>query len=333
MRKKVFILIFVLLFLTSCTFIQQVRNEITGKSVNEELAFQSIRFNAGKIDVYFCPRDNCEEKLINLVGSSEKINCAFYELNLLNLIDSFKDKGYSMVVDNDNYEEISGMKNVIKDDRTALMHDKFCIFDGKIISTGSFNPTVNDNTKNNNNLVIISSEYLAGNYNDEFQSFLADKFGKDEKVKYSKIILNNEVLIENYFCPEDNCEQHVYDVINKAKRRIYFMAFSFTSDKLGDLVIKKSNETEVKGIFEKTQGTTEYSEYNNMKKAGLNVIFDKNPKFMHHKVFIVDDTVITGSYNPTSSGNYNNDENVVIIYDDVIADKFIEEFDYVWKLK
>ena len=333
MRKKVFILIFALLFLTSCTFIQQVRNEITGKSVNEELAFQSIRLDTGKIDVYFCPRDNCEEKLINLVGSSEKINCAFYELNLLNLIDSFKDKGYSIVVDNDNYEEISGMKNVIKDDRTALMHNKFCIFDNRIISTGSFNPTVNDNTKNNNNLVIISSEALAENYNDEFNSFLKNRFGNDEKVKYPKTILNNEILIENYFCPEDDCEQHVYDVISRAEKRIYFMAFSFTSDKLGDLIIEKSKDVEIKGIFDNTQATTEYSEYNKMKEANLNVIIDKNPNFMHHKVFIVDDIVITGSYNPTSSGNKENDENILVIYDISTADKFLEEFEYVWNLK
>ena len=333
--KKLLFLLIILVFLTSCSYIDQMKRDITGGAIiNEGLNEQGIRLDSGKIDVYFCPRDNCEEKLINIIKESQKVNCAFYELNLNNLAGFLIEKNASVVVDNDNYDKSRKLiSSIKKDNRTALMHDKFCIFDGKIISTGSFNPTVNDNTKNNNNLVIISSEYLAGNYNDEFQSFLADKFGKDEKVKYSKIILNNEVLIENYFCPEDNCEQHVYDVINKAKRRIYFMAFSFTSDKLGDLVIKKSNETEVKGIFEKTQGTTEYSEYNNMKKAGLNVIFDKNPKFMHHKVFIVDDTVITGSYNPTSSGNYNNDENVVIIYDDVIADKFIEEFDYVWKLK
>ena len=110
------------------------------------------------------------------------------------------------------------------------------------------------------------------------------------------------------------------------------MAFSFTSDKIGDLIIKKSNTTEVKGIFEKTQATTEYSEYNKMKETSLNVILDKNPSFMHHKVFIVDDIVILGSYNPTSSGNNNNDENIVIIYDIPVSDKFLEEFDYVWNL-
>ena len=210
------------------------------------------------------------------------------------------------------------------------MNNKFCIFDDKIISTGSFNPTVNGNTKNNNNLVIINSKILAENYEEEFQSFINDEFGRDAQVKYPKVILNNEILIENYFCPEDNCESHVYDVISKAKQRIYFMTFSFTSDKLGDLIVDKSDEVEVKGIFENFQANTDYSELNKMKK--LNVITDKNPNFMHHKVFIVDDIVVLGSYNPTSSGNTQNDENILIIYDVDITNKFIEEFDYIWNL-
>ena len=122
----------------------------------------------------------------------------------------------------------------------------------------------------------------------------------------------------------------VYDVINKSKQRIYFMAFSFTSDKLGDLIIEKSNEVEVKGIFENFQSSTEYSELNKMKN--LNVITDENPAFMHHKVFVVDDIVVLGSYNPTSSGNSKNDENILMIYDEETANKFIEEFDYIWNL-
>jgi phosphatidylserine/phosphatidylglycerophosphate/cardiolipin synthase-like enzyme len=317
-------LIFLLLFITSCTYLEDIKKDITG-----EVIYEKIPVEEGSASVYFCPRDNCEEKLISLVESSEKIHCALYELNLEKLIDKLKEKNAIIVVDDKNYDEFN-YSNLHKDDREALMHNKFCIFDDKIISTGSFNPTVNGNTKNNNNLIIVSSQTLAKNYEDEFQGFLRDEFGRDITVENPKVILNNEILIENYFCPEDNCEQHIYDVLKKAKQRIYFMTFSFTSDKLGDLIIEKSNEVEVKGIFENFQSSTEYSELNKMKK--LKVITDKNPNFMHHKVFIIDDIVVSGSYNPTSSGNSKNDENILIIYDKEVAEKFLEEFDYVWSL-
>ena len=108
------------------------------------------------------------------------------------------------------------------------------------------------------------------------------------------------------------------------------MTFSFTSDKLGDLIIEKSKNVSVKGIFENFQANSEFSEYNKMKE--LNVKTDNNPKFLHHKVFIVDDVVVLGSYNPSSSGNKKNDENILIIYDKKITNKFLEEFDYLWNL-
>ena len=53
---------------------------------------------------------------------------------------------------------------------------------------------------------------------------------------------------------------------------------------------------------------------------------------MHHKVFIVDDAVIFGSYNPTDSGNKRNDENVLVIHNRGIAEQFIKEFDFLWGL-
>src|SRR3989344_1302907 len=321
---KRLLIILILVFITSCTYIEEIKTDITG-----EIVVEDIEMDEGSVGVYFCPRDDCEGKLVNLIQSSKKIHCALFELNLKGMIDSFEGKNYFIIIDDKNYDEDSNLSSK-PDNRQALMHNKFCIFDDKIISTGSFNPTVNGNTKNNNNLVIINSKILAENYEEEFQSFINDEFGRDAQVKYPKVILNNEILIENYFCPEDNCESHVYDVISKAKQRIYFMTFSFTSDKLGDLIVDKSDEVEVKGIFENFQANTDYSELNKMKK--LNVITDKNPNFMHHKVFIVDDIVVLGSYNPTSSGNTQNDENILIIYDVDIANKFIEEFDYIWNL-
>lgn len=51
---------------------------------------------------------------------------------------------------------------------------------------------------------------------------------------------------------------------------------------------------------------------------------------MHHKVFIIDEkVVVTGSFNPTAGGNERNDENILIIEDEAIAKRFVEEF---WKV-
>jgi len=64
---------------------------------------------------------------------------------------------------------------------------------------------------------------------------------------------------------------------------------------------------------------------------GMNVKKDTNKYKMHHKVFIIDnETVVTGSFNPTASAENKNDENIIIIKDKVIAGSFLKEFDGLW---
>lgn len=337
-------------------------NNITGLTVfnadlNEDTNEENLSENVNKLvyenislpDVYFCPRYNCSGVIVDLINSAEKsVHCALFDLDLYEIIEAMDMKinagiDVKVVVDNDNYKEIeesygksiSENFTIVKQDNSnQLSHNKFCVVDRKIVATGSFNPTFNDNNKNNNNLVVITSAYLSENYEDEFDELWGGKFGKGGKVKYPKLIsAENNLSIENYFCPEDKCEKHVLDVLDKANKSIRFMLFSFTSDEIGDKLIEMSKKEvddkaiDVKGIVEKKQNTNQYSEYKKMNDAGIDIKYDTNPYNMHHKVFIIDDeTVITGSYNPTSAGTNKNDENIVIMHNKEIAEKFINEF-------
>ncbi|MCC6986683.1 MAG: DUF1669 domain-containing protein, partial [Anaerolineales bacterium] len=75
------------------------------------------------------------------------------------------------------------------------------------------------------------------------------------------------------------------------------------------------------------QGT----EFDPFRQAGLDVYIDGNPGQMHHKIMIVDESiVIVGSYNFTNSAESRNDENLMVIYNDQIAAFFIEEFRRVY---
>jgi len=73
--KRIFLFVFVLIVISSCT--------ITSNVVYE---------NDLDIQVYFCPEDKCQDKIIELVDKSSNIKCAFYELNLPELIDKLKEK-------------------------------------------------------------------------------------------------------------------------------------------------------------------------------------------------------------------------------------------------
>ena len=108
--------------------------------------------------------------------------------------------------------------------------------------------------------------------------------------------------------------------MDKAKESIYFMTYSFTDEDIGDKILEKAEKLPARGLFDSSQ-LSEWSQYEKLKQLS------QVQKGVHHKVFIIDgETVITGSYNPTKNGNKANDENIIIIHDKEIVQKFREEF-------
>jgi uncharacterized glyoxalase superfamily protein PhnB len=320
-RKLLFLVL--LVFLSGCA--------VTGSFSAEKIPKESLK----RLDVYFCPGQDCSKVIKDLVvEANSSVHCAFYNLQLNDLIKALDDKSKTadvkLVVDNDNFKFVGGLAFAKQDDDEQLMHNKFCIFDSRIVLTGSFNPSKNGLLYDDNNVVVIESDALAKNYEDEFNELWNRKFGKGSKVKMPKIMLG-DILVENYFCPEDMCSNHVVENLLKANKSIYFMTFSFTKNEIANAVIARHQQgVEVKGVFEKSQDNI-YTEYEKLLGAGADVKWDKNPKNMHHKVFIIDEeTVVTGSFNPTESGDTKNDENVLIIHDKDVAAKFMKEFWNVW---
>ena len=57
---------------------------------------------------------------------------------------------------------------------------------------------------------------------------------------------------------------------------------------------------------------------------------DGNPLNMHHKVIIIDESVVIfGSYNFSRSAEERNDENTLIIHNPELAAQFLAEFERV----
>jgi len=306
MKRTLIILLIALLLITACKK-------------------QEIPRENGSIQVFFCPKDNCEQAMITAISSAQDVKCAFYDLDLVNLTNVLKAKNADILVDEDNYFGFG--KNITS---IGLMHNKFCILDNKIVTTGSMNPTNNCAYKNNNNLVIIESPTLAKNYLAEFDEI---KYAKSSRRTKTTELIYNGFIMHNYFCPEDHCKQNVLNELKTANKSIYFMTFSFTDDDIGDFLIENRKELNIKGIFEKRQNGRG-SEYKNMQVYNMNVTLDTNPATMHHKVFIIDNkTVVLGSYNPTQNADTRNDENILIIHDKNITMQFVEEFESLFPQK
>ncbi len=161
---KKLILIFLILLIFVWGFRHDINDFIFGyvtKEINEEMPYDN-----GKIEVLFCQVDDCKSKLVEYIKKSDKVDCAFYDFDIKEIMDILKGKEYRLIIDDKNVRDVK-ISNKI-DDKNGFMHNKFCILDGKTVSTGSMNPTENDVNKNDNNLVFIESKILSENYEDEF---------------------------------------------------------------------------------------------------------------------------------------------------------------------
>jgi hypothetical protein len=308
-------------------------------------------------ELYFGPHSDHTKTIdnffIKLVDSAQtSIDGAFFEFRFQSIVDAFTrahQRGVKIrfVTDTDYYPNEftaalvkAGIK-VKQDNRSALMHNKFMVVDSDKIWTGSYNLTNTCSYNNNNNALCIFSKELCEIYQREFdEMFVNGQFGAKspstvEMQKNELTIMGQKTTVEVYFAPEDNPNQRVFELMKQAKNEIYFMQFAFTSDKISDILVEKAiSGVNVSGIFDTKlyRASGPYSEFYKLTSADANVILANNPNGkLHHKVFIVDPSsddgfVITGSENCSDSGNNSNDENIMIIHNNKVAQAYLNEF-------
>ena len=307
------------------------KEQIAEKIILDRIPFE----NSTEPEIYFCPQDSCEQELTAWLDAAKRsIHCALHELALEGIKEKLIEKSATidvkLIVDNKYYDKVSDLDFAIHDNRSALMHNKFCVIDSVVVWTGSFNPTQRGAYHNNNNVVVYQSAYLARNFEKEFSEMWNGKFGGGDETEHPTVNINGKE-ISSYFCPEDWCANKLIYEIQNAKETIDFMTFSFTHDQVGrQLIERKNSGVEIRGVFEKSQNNA-YTEKDKLAEAGIEVRWDGNKANMQHKVFIIDgETVVTGSFNPSNNADKNNDENLLIIHDPSVAELFAEEFERVW---
>ncbi|MCC6804649.1 MAG: phospholipase [Anaerolineae bacterium] len=223
---------------------------------------------------------------------------------------------------------------VVDDARSALMHDKFMILDSTTVWTGSWNYTINDTYRNNNNTLALRSRLAVQDYQAEFdEMFINGQFGITSPNNTPREeFTQDDTPIGIYFAAEGDVIGAINSTLQGAQHSIRFMTFSFTVDTIASTIIQRAGAgVDVQGIFERTGSETQFAELTPMFCAGLAVRQDGNPFVLHHKVFIVDDaTVLTGSFNISDNATNSNDENLLRITDPDLAAQYIAEFDRRW---
>jgi phosphatidylserine/phosphatidylglycerophosphate/cardiolipin synthase-like enzyme len=245
------------------------------------------------------------------------------------------------------WRRIAGMK---------LMHHKFIIRDDAAVWTGSLNFTDDSFTLMENNVVEINSTKVAEWYAIDFaqlwdrQNF--ENTGAIETVPVSLIFANATVTVRSMFSPGCGLaiDAEVARRVREAGRRVRICSLLINSGTLINALtdLLQAGKVKVDGIYDRTQMADVYRQWqevpqNRWKVPALhNVIVraglvGKNSTpysptsvhdFMHNKILVVDDTVITGSYNFSRSAQYNA-ENILFIESAALAEKYSDYIDHL----
>lgn len=279
-----------------------------------------------------------------LDGARVSIDAAVFEMNSQPVTDALirahergvrvrmvTDGEYGLERPDGTFDQIELVGIEVRSDqaRRALMHNKFFVIDGLYVWTGSTNITHNGMYNNNNNSMLIRSSRLAANYTAEFEEMFAGSFGVTSPATVPNPVVTIEgTPIETIFEAEGDVPARLVELLANA-RSVRFMAFSLTRSDLIQLMVTRAQagELDVMGVIE----TSQRRFLSDLICAGLSIQQDGNPNILHHKVFIIDESIVVmGSFNFSGSAADSNDENTLIIHNTAIARAYLEEFARRW---
>ena len=121
--------------------------------------------------------------------------------------------------------------------------------------------------------------------------------------------------INSFFSPKGGCQEAIVKEINKARREILVMAYSFTADPLTfALVEAKKRGVHVEILLDKSNEIERYSDLRIFLEHGLDPKIDHDHAIAQNKIMVIDRrTVVTGSYNFTNQAEHENAENLLVI--------------------
>ena len=323
----------------------------------------------GGFNVYFTdfitnllPNKNCKQQackilLQNINEAKSSIDFAIYGLGNVPEIEKAlikaKNRGVKIryVVDEDeNHENIyvktGNLKSSLLDYKTdyvdgaskrfnsAIMHNKFFIFDSEKVWLGSANVSETDLSGfNANNVIFIKSKELAQIYENEFEQMYSGNFHNKKKSNGVKNINIGTTNLTAAFSPQDKVITNLLiPIINNAKQSIFIETFIFTHKALAQsLIDAQKRGVEIKIIVDATNASSGHSMIKLLRQNGIKVKVENYAGKMHMKTLIIDnDYFIAGSMNLSNSGENYNDENILIIKNSQINSNAKKFFNYLW---
>lgn len=345
------------------------------KPLNKNLNSQNLKeppltISDGNINIYYlnftrhlkpnnsCTTNVCKE-FINLVDNAENsIDIAIYGYENIDRVTEAlvkaKNRGVKIRYiydENSNGEsnyytcnniikQISDQFRSDKSDSVSqsnmLMHNKFVIFDNKIVYTGSMNfSKTGFSGYDYNDVAVINSKEIAQLYTNEFEQMLAGKFHnkKQQNNPANKFQVGNS-NIEIYFSPQDKSSLRIVQLIKNAQKYVYVPTFLITHTEISkELIAAHKRGIDIKILMDANNVYTKNTKHQVLRENGIPVKIENYAGKLHSKTMIIDDKyIIMGSMNFSNSGENKNDENTIIITNPRLAQSYKNFFNYLWEI-
>ena len=230
----------------------------------------------------------------------------------------------------------------------GLMHQKFMVRDRQAVWTGSMNWTNDSMTRMENTIVSAVSPELAALYERDFEQLWNSRqtleSGKFSTSPVPLLYAGKSVSTDVDFSPGqgEHINEWVARKVLRARTRIVFCSMLINSSKLLEalMTVLDQQKLELWGVYDKTQMDGVLHQWNNnphvawkveaiqrllreaemIGKHSLPYRPGHSHNFMHNKLLVVDDVVITGSYNLSHSAQANAENMLAIESADLAAD-------------
>ncbi len=134
--------------------------------------------------------------------------------------------------------------------------------------------------------------------------------------------------IEVYFSPKGGATEAIVKELNNARDEVLVAAYTFTSAPIA-AALKEAHGRGVKvsAILDRSNETAKYSSATFLTNSGILTLIDSKHAIQHSKYMVIDrGVVITGSFNFSNAAEKSNAENLLVIRDRRLAEKYRENW-------
>lgn len=233
--------------------------------------------------------------------------------------------------------------------RNGIMHNKLGIYDGRLVSAGSFNWAVTANTDNSENAVFLRDAAAVAGYKKYFDWMwgyarpAADgpgapvkKFGSPPEDSMRGVFYNGVLLPAYSFSPGGRTEADILNALNFTRDSADIAVFSFYSMEIAQAVVNAHKRgAKVRVLVDRVQASqSEVGEL--LLKNGVPFRWSQGfggKGVMHNKYAVLDSRLLlTGSFNWSVNAQDNNFENTFYTMAPSYVKGFAAQFERLFAL-